>query len=374
MFAVSKLVIKRVKGEDHGGSYTCENSKGSSTWELSIPFWSQWGSWSQCTKECKTYPGGAPGTRSRSRVCNGHKDEATTCSKSEHGASQEEPCTGNQGKAETFCRVPPVVEPWSTWTSCTASCDGGSRTRTKVCTEGKFGLNPIDDLCPTPGHARFLEENEVCNTHECEVDCEWYHWGNWGACSQTCRKGTTSGTKTRERKIKTQSKGTGKKCEAISEDTATCGQWPECPVDGHWSSWKKEGVCWNERECVDDKISGRQKYERTCVGQVGAGKLCLTRNGHRASYEAKEEPCRDMKTCPIDCKLSEWSEVTCRVPCEEVTTQYSTRVVKVEPKHGGKPCGAVKRAHVCEGQECPSVWGKIAAGVAGGGALALLLG
>ena len=94
------------------------------------------------------------------------------------------------------------------------------------------------------------------------------------------------------------------------------------------------------------------------MGQVGAGKLCLTRNGHRASYETKEEPCRDMKPCPIDCELSEWSKVTCRVPCEEVTTQYSTRIVVVEPQHGGKPCGAVKKAHVCEGLECP-IWGKV---------------
>ena len=206
MFAVSKLVIKRVNGT-HLGEYKCKNSNGASTWQLSIPFWTTWGSWTQCTEKCKKYPDGAPGVRRRSRTCIGHKDEATTCSKSEHGDLQEEPCTGNQGSADTFCTVPPKVEDWSDWSPCSQSCGGGTRGRTRVCKEGKFGARHSDDLCPTPGHATFEQQWETCNTDICPKNCEWHDWGNWGPCSQTCRKGNSSGRKTRTKKIKTAAKG-----------------------------------------------------------------------------------------------------------------------------------------------------------------------
>ena len=114
-----------------------------------------------------------------------------------------------------------------------------------TCVEGKFPANPGDELCPTPGHQQFVEEREPCNAHVCPVDCKWYPWGRWAACTQTCRTGQKMGTKIRTRKVKVHAKGTGAKCGSNSEESVPCGKFPECPVDGIWSNWTLSGECWN---------------------------------------------------------------------------------------------------------------------------------
>lgn len=46
---------------------------------------------------------------------------------------------------------------WSSWTPCTAECDGGSRDRSRVCEN--------DDVTYCPGKA---QETQQCNTFDCE--------------------------------------------------------------------------------------------------------------------------------------------------------------------------------------------------------------
>ena len=98
--------------------------------------------------------------------------------------------------------------------------------------------------------------------------------------------------------------------------------------------------------------------------------------GPLQSIEEKVESCTgSLKRCPIDCKLSKWSKVTCRVACGVSEVKYSDRFVLVSPQYGGKKCGVQKRPVVCEGDLCPDTTGEIVAGVAGGagGAAAILL-
>merc|ERR1719447_1972431 len=73
------------------------------------------------------------------------------------------------------------VEDWSSWTKCSATCGSGTKTRGRgVVREAESGGAP----CPA------LEETEHCNTDQCPADCEVEDWSSWSDCSATCGGGT----------------------------------------------------------------------------------------------------------------------------------------------------------------------------------------
>ena len=65
------------------------------------------------------------------------------------------------------------VGSWSAWSSCSKSCGGGtkSRTRRKTVTEYCGG-----------GCAYHLTETTTCNANCCPVDCS-YSWNAWSPCT-----------------------------------------------------------------------------------------------------------------------------------------------------------------------------------------------
>ena len=91
--------------------------------------WSNWGSWSICTRSC------GRGRSERHRSCTG----GTSCS----GVSVEERlCNSNScpGGFHMFmsCFSPVAAEVrwsnWGSWTTCTKSCGGGRSKRQRSCT------------------------------------------------------------------------------------------------------------------------------------------------------------------------------------------------------------------------------------------------
>ena len=70
--------------------------------------------------------------------------------------------------------------PWSEWTDCSLTCNGGERSRRRVC-----GLDPTskskDNPCKAP-----LKETQKCNTDKCPV---FTQWSDWTTCSKTCGNG-----------------------------------------------------------------------------------------------------------------------------------------------------------------------------------------
>lgn len=114
--------------------------------------WATWGRWSSCSKSC----GGGSMTRSRTcsnpapknggRNCAGFKTQSTACNKS--------PCP---------VKVDGNWASWTDWAACSKTCGGGTRTRTRTCS------NPA----PKNGGRACQGSNRQttnCNRQQCPVD------------------------------------------------------------------------------------------------------------------------------------------------------------------------------------------------------------
>ena len=72
---------------------------------------------------------------------------------------------------------------WSKWGSCSKTCGGGIRQRTRPCEAPKVGggTEPCN-LCKGEGN-----QKETCNDYKCPF---WSEWAPWSSCSSTCGKVT----------------------------------------------------------------------------------------------------------------------------------------------------------------------------------------
>lgn len=109
------------------------------------------------------------GTRTRSRSCV-RTYRNKACTDDGQETTQTEPCNSGQ------C---PYFDNWSAWSTCSASCDLGQRRRTRVCSvEGSCEGDSV--------------EYKECNRGSCP---SYTQWAAWSTCSATCG----SGTRTRSR-------------------------------------------------------------------------------------------------------------------------------------------------------------------------------
>ncbi|GAA6099393.1 hemicentin-1 isoform X2 [Tachysurus ichikawai] len=167
--------------------------------------WSSWVSWSACSVSC----GG--GTRQRTRLC------ASPAPK--HGGRQ---CEGNDVHID-FCNSEPCPihgnwGPWSTWGSCSRTCNGGQMRRYRTC----------DNPRPTNGGracAGTDTEIQKCSTFSCPVDGNWSPWQPWGECSVSCGVGE----RTRLRSCNNPAPSNkGRPCPGDSTQLSRCNIQP-CP-------------------------------------------------------------------------------------------------------------------------------------------------
>ncbi|XP_038045102.1 SCO-spondin-like [Patiria miniata] len=73
----------------------------------------------------------------------------------------------------------PHFDSWTTWTNCTALCCGGYQYRSREC---------LDATAEKDCEGSRLQTRR-CNIEPCPVDCQWDVWTSWSSCSASCNGG-----------------------------------------------------------------------------------------------------------------------------------------------------------------------------------------
>uniref|UniRef100_A0ABM5GDB4 Hemicentin-1 n=1 Tax=Pogona vitticeps TaxID=103695 RepID=A0ABM5GDB4_9SAUR len=238
--------------------------------------WSEWGSWEECSKTCgqgnktRTRTCSSPRAQHGGKPCDGNAAESVicnirpcpvngawgswlpwgpcseTCGKGTHvrvrlcnnpppsfdGSSCDGPDAQAQVCSERDCPVNGKWTSWSSWSACTMSCGGGTRQRTRVCSDPppKYG-----------GHK--CEGNDVqvdfCNSDPCPTHGNWGPWSNWGTCSRTCNSGQMRRYRTCDNPRPLNG---GRACAGADTQIQRCHA-ELCPVDGNWGPWQPWSTC-----------------------------------------------------------------------------------------------------------------------------------
>ncbi|KAK7106181.1 hypothetical protein V1264_017467 [Littorina saxatilis] len=186
--------------------------------------WGTWERWSQPSASCGS------ATRDRRRRCD--NPSANFCGRS---------CPGSDLQTEPYetgvpCCVPRDGNwsPWSRWSQCSVTCGGGTRDRSRACSD------PSPNRCgrPCTGPA---QDTGRCNEESCCVNGNWGSWERWSRLSVTCG----SGMRDRRRRCDNPSPNfCGQSCPGSDRDSELSDTGVACRVcvSGNWGSWER----WNQ--------------------------------------------------------------------------------------------------------------------------------
>ena len=352
--------------------------------------YSEWSSFSECSKSC----GNA--TKTRKRTCSNPRPS--------HGGNDCRvlgPSIDTVPCNNTPCPVHGNYSVWLDFTSCDKTCGNGSKIRRRYCSdpEPRFGGRNCSKLGP--------ETVKVsCNEMPCPVHGNFSEWSDFSECSSTCG----NSTKKRTRICTNPSpKHGGNDCSTLGPhvQVVSCDVSP-CPINGNYSEWSLFTACSKtcgngsqarSRTCtnptplfggIDCKALGpntetRQCFLRhcsvhgnytpwsqfsSCSATCGPG----TRSRHRLCSNPKPQfggddcsklgPSSEVASCnvgpcPVHGNYSEWSPFgSCSKSCENGTQVRQRYCNAPSPRHGGRNCSALgpsEETRWCEVQPCPGI-------------------
>ncbi|XP_065836238.1 coadhesin-like [Oscarella lobularis] len=222
--------------------------------------WSKWSAWSKCSASC----GG--GAQSRSRYCTQEKCGGRRLCKG--NASEKRQCNKN------CCPVRGYITSWTLWASCTKTCGLGSRTRSRNCSAPLcHGRDPCRNVLRT--------QLTSCNLGCCPVKPHWSTWGAWSSCSATCNGGKRARTRRCVQPSNQHGCPRGSiTCLGQSRQESVCNSFC-CPENGRWESWGEWSKCSatkcgasgtkrRTRECVPPRCGGKDQ----CFGLASVEAAC----------------------------------------------------------------------------------------------------
>lgn len=233
------------------------------------------------------------------------------------------------------CPVDCVMGDWSQWTSCSVTCGQGSQLRLRGIRKGP--ANGGKDC------SSILNETKPCDAAICPVDCQWSLWEPWSKCSRSCSGGINS----RKRFEKVSAAHGGKACIGSGDEDGVCNV-QGCPVDCKWVPWSE----WTG--CTSSCGGGVRTQNRVVeIAPQWGGLECETENDQGGPANEKTESCNE-HPCPVDCQWSSWSKYTlCSKTCD-TGTMSRNRVKSPVETFGGRPCtGDLEESDFCNTQGCP---------------------
>ena len=146
----------------------------------------EWSAWSTCSTTC------GAGSVSYRTFDNCYTNEGAVCENSGMNSQETRSCCGNSDcgvcPGEDTC-----VCTWSEWENCSTTCDSGLKSRTRAC-KTSFSEETCfyHVLGEKPGDSDTLPCN-FDGTSDCPGN--WSKWSSWDTCSETCNGGQQERTR-----------------------------------------------------------------------------------------------------------------------------------------------------------------------------------
>uniref|UniRef100_A0A6Q2XSV2 SCO-spondin n=1 Tax=Esox lucius TaxID=8010 RepID=A0A6Q2XSV2_ESOLU len=171
---------------------------------------SQWSSWTSCSRSCSDSL--TPALKSRRRHCVRPHCSGETLQQKACNLPQCPACVGDDC-AQRNC----TWTGWGEWTACSRSCGVGQQQRLRTFLPPGVNGSWCGDILG--GN----QDNRFCNIRACRVDGGWSRWSPWSLCDKRCGGG---------RSVRTRfcssppPKNGGNKCEGEKNQVKPCNTKP----------------------------------------------------------------------------------------------------------------------------------------------------